>query len=169
MLVVLYLRVHRARKRRAKNQLAVAAALKTLKRGDEAYLETLQMAFDLFDNDSSGEIDHKELRNLLHTLHPQLSRGQIREVIHRLKVHHHFVNGKVLFEDFVATYEDFETIVAELPDEAHLWPEGKSRRGMSFLSRMGSSRIAVQPNNAMARNGKSAAARRAEKHGIVRN
>ena len=43
------------------------------------------------------------------------------------------------------------------------------RRGMSFLSRMGSSRIAVQPNNAMARNGKSAAARRAEKHGIVRN
>ncbi len=88
---------------------------------------------------------------------------------HRLKVHHHFVNGKVLFEDFVATYEDFETIVAELPDEAHLWPEGKSRRGMSFLSRMGSSRIAVQPNNAMARNGKSAAARRAEKHGIVRN
>ena len=102
-------------------------------------------------------------------LHPQLSRGQIREVIHRLKVHHHIVNGKVLFEDFVATYEDFETIVAELPDEAHLWPAGKSRRGMSFLSRMGSSRIAVQPNNAMARNGKSAAARRAEKHGIVRN
>ena len=40
---------------------------------------------------------------------------------------------------------------------------------MSFLSRMGSSRIAVQPNNAMARNAKSAAARRAEKHGIVRN
>ena len=40
---------------------------------------------------------------------------------------------------------------------------------MSFLSRMGSSRIGVQPNNAMARNGKSAAARRAEKHGIVRN
>ena len=90
-------------------------------------------------------------------------------MIHRLKVHHHFVNGKVLFEDFVATYEDFETIVAELPDEAHLWPAGKSRRGMSFLSRMGSSRIAVQPSNAMARNGKSAAARRAEKHGIVRN
>ena len=87
-------------------------------------------------------------------------------MIHRLKVHHHFVNGKVLFEDFVATYEDFETIVAELPDDETPWPESRSK--LNLLSRMRSSRVSVQPNNTMARNGKSAAARRAEKHGIVR-
>ena len=98
VLVVLYLRVHRARKRRAKNQLAVAAALKTLKRGDEAYLDTLQMAFDLFDNDSSGEIDHKELRNALQEAGLEMDSAKAQELLEKYDTNQ---SGEMEFDEFV--------------------------------------------------------------------
>jgi len=82
----------------------------------------LRETFDLFDYDSSGDMDSKEVRSLLLRMYPRMPRERRQEVMSALKL-----NSTLAFEDFGDAVMALRKFVCE-KDPDHEWHCCSTRR-----------------------------------------
>ena len=91
---------------------------------DTSEVPLMRRAFSLFDIDSSGDIDAKEVRSLIDAMYPAMPREHRK---HALKLIVSGEGGMVKFEDFDETILEWRKYVEE-NDPSHMWQGSTSRR-----------------------------------------
>jgi hypothetical protein len=82
-----YYTVDRRLKASVKRQLAAVAAMAKCDPNDAEWTQHAVRMFEAFDTDLSGEIDQKEMRELIELVHPKIPRRLAKEATLEAKVH----------------------------------------------------------------------------------